>query len=98
MEITEQQFTANLEQMPEQQQVQVVQLIEQNDSEILQSFAASLGVNLSTGEEEAPLDSSEEVGGEPPLLPRERNLQIPILTFLILQPFRAELPLRGQWK
>ena len=75
MEITEQQFTANLEQMPEQQQVQVVQLIEQNDSEILQSFAASLGVNLSMGEEEAPLDSSEEVGGEPPLLPRERNLQ-----------------------
>tara|TARA_R110000822_G_scaffold101708_3_gene228012 strand:- start:585 stop:2165 length:1581 start_codon:yes stop_codon:yes gene_type:complete len=75
MEITEQQFTANLEQMPEQQQVQVVQLIEQNDSKILQSFAASLGVNLSMGEEEAPLDSSEEVGGEPPLLPRERNLQ-----------------------
>ena len=75
MEITEQQFTTNLEQMPEQPQVQVVQLIEQNDSEILQSFAASLGVNLSMGEEEAPLDSSEEVGGEPPLLPRERNLQ-----------------------
>ena len=47
MEITQDQFTANLEQMPEGAQVQVVQLIEQNEPPVLQAFAASLGVTLS---------------------------------------------------
>ena len=40
MEITQDQFTANLEQMPEGAQVQVVQLIEQNEPPVLQAFVA----------------------------------------------------------
>ena len=75
MEITQQQFTSNVGQMAEAQQAQVMQLIEQNEPPVLRAFAASLGVTLTMGEEQAPLAPSEEVGGEPPLLPRERNLQ-----------------------
>jgi len=75
MEITQDQFTSNVGQMAEAQQAQVMQLIEQNEPPVLRAFAASLGVTLTMGEEQAPLAPSEEVGGEPPLLPRERNLQ-----------------------
>lgn len=62
MEITQDQFTANLQQMPQEAQVQVVQIIENNEPPALQAFAASLGVTLSTGEEQ-------------PMTPRERNIQ-----------------------
>jgi spore germination cell wall hydrolase CwlJ-like protein len=62
MEITQDQFTANLQQMPQEAQVQVVQIIENNEPPALQAFAASLGVTLSTGEEQ-------------PMMPGERNLQ-----------------------
>lgn len=62
MEITQDQFTANLQQMPQEAQVQVIQIIENNEPPALQAFAASLGVTLSTGEEQ-------------PMMPGERNLQ-----------------------
>lgn len=75
MDVTQDQFTSNVGQMAEAQQAQVMQLIEQNEPPVLRAFAASLGVTLTMGEEQAPLAPSEEVGGEPPLLPRERNLQ-----------------------
>jgi hypothetical protein len=54
MEITQDQFTANLQQMPQEAQVQVVQIIENNEPPALQAFAMSLGVTLSMGEEPAP--------------------------------------------
>lgn len=78
MEITQDQFTANLEQMPEGAQVQVVQLIEQNEPPVLQAFAASLGITLSMGENQGPMDSPdalEEGGGMGRLSPRERNIE-----------------------
>ena len=78
MEITQDQFTANLEQMPEGAQVQVVQLIEQNEPPVLQAFAASLGITLSMGENQGPMDSPdalEEGGGMGRLSPTERNIQ-----------------------
>ena len=79
MEITQDQFTANLEQMPQQAQVQVVQLIEQNEPPVLQAFAASLGVTLSMGEEpmaEEPMPQEQpsvldEVMAEEPVAPEE---------------------------
>ena len=79
MEITQDQFTANLEQMPEGAQVQVVQLIEQNEPPVLQAFAASLGVTLSMGEEpmaEEPMPQEQpsvldEVMAEEPVAPEE---------------------------
>ena len=60
MEITQDQFTANLQQMPEESQVQVVQLIENNEPPVLQAFAMSLGVTLSMGEEPAPQEPAPE--------------------------------------
>ena len=78
MEITQDQFTANLQQMPEESQVQVVQLIENNEPPVLQAFAMSLGVTLFTGENQGPMDSPddlEEAGGMGRLSPRERNIQ-----------------------
>ena len=60
MEITQYQFTANLQQMPEESQVQVVQLIENNEPPVLQAFAMSLGVTLSMGEEPAPQEPAPE--------------------------------------
>lgn len=79
MEITQDQFTTNLEQMPQQAQVQVVQLIEQNEPPVLQAFAASLGVTLSMGEEpmaEEPMPQEQpsvldEVMAEEPVAPEE---------------------------
>ena len=79
MEITQDQFTANLEQMPQQAQVQVVQLIEQNEPPVLQAFATSLGVTLSMGEEpmaEEPMPQEQpsvldEVMAEEPVAPEE---------------------------
>ena len=79
MEITQDQFTANLEQMPEEAQVQVVQLIEQNEPPVLQAFAASLGVTLLMGEEpmaEEPMAEEQpsvldEVMAEEPVAPEE---------------------------
>ena len=78
MEITQDQFTANLQQMPQEAQVQVVQIIENNEPPALQAFAASLGVTLSTGEDQGPMDSPdalEEAGGMGRLSPRERNIR-----------------------
>ena len=60
MEITQDQFTANLQQMPQESQVQVVQLIENNEPPVLQAFAMSLGVTLSMGEEPAPQEPAPE--------------------------------------
>ena len=79
VEITQDQFTANLEQMPEEAQVQVVQLIEQNEPPVLQAFATSLGVTLSMGEEpmaEEPMPQEQpsvldEVMAEEPVAPEE---------------------------
>ena len=51
MEITQDQFTANMNAMPEEAQVQVIEIIENNEPPALQAFAASLGVTLSMGEE-----------------------------------------------
>ena len=60
MEITQDQFTANLQQMPQESQVQVVQLIENNEPPVLQAFAMSLGVTLSMGEDPAPQEPAPE--------------------------------------
>ena len=60
MEITQDQFTANLQQMPQESQVQVVQLIENNEPPVLKAFAMSLGVTLSMGEEPAPQEPAPE--------------------------------------
>ena len=60
MEITQDQFTANLQQMPQESQVQVVQLIENNEPPVLQAFAMSFGVTLSIGEEPAPQEPAPE--------------------------------------
>jgi spore germination cell wall hydrolase CwlJ-like protein len=60
MEITQDQFTANLQQMPQESQVQVIQLIENNEPPVLQAFAMSLGVTLSMGEEPAPQEPAPE--------------------------------------
>ena len=60
MEITQDQFTANLQQMPQESQVQVVQLIENTEPPVLQAFAMSLGVTLSMGEEPAPQEPAPE--------------------------------------
>ena len=62
MEVTQDQFTAKLQQMSQEAQAQVVQIIENNEPSALQAFAASLGVTLSTGEEQ-------------PMMPGERNMQ-----------------------
>ena len=79
MEITQDQFTANLQQMPQEAQVQVVQIIENNEPPALQAFAASLGVTLSMGEEpmaEEPMPQEQpsvldEVMAEEPVAPEE---------------------------
>ena len=66
MEITQDQFTANLQQMPQEAQVQVVQIIENNEPPALQAFAMSLGVTLSMGEEPAPQEPApQEPAPEP---------------------------------
>ena len=78
MEITQDQFTANLQQMPQEAQVQVVQIIENNEPPALQAFAASLGVTLSTSADQGLMDSPdalEEAGGMGRLSPRERNIR-----------------------
>tara|TARA_A100000172_G_scaffold49942_1_gene31356 strand:+ start:2769 stop:4241 length:1473 start_codon:yes stop_codon:yes gene_type:complete len=78
MEITQDQFTAKMQQMSQEAQAQVVQIIENNEPSALQAFAMSLGVTLSTGENQGPMDSPddlEEAGGMGRLSPRERNIQ-----------------------
>ena len=75
MEITEQQFTANLEQMPEEAQAQVVQIIEANEPPALQAFAMSLGVTLSLSEEEAPM--AEDPMAEA-LMPEDPMAEAPV--------------------
>ena len=79
MEITQDQFTANMNAMPEEAQVQVIEIIENNEPPALQAFAASLGVTLSMGEEpmaEEPMPQEQpsvldEVMAEEPVAPEE---------------------------
>jgi len=76
MEITQDQFTANLQQMPQESQVQVVQLIENNEPPVLQAFAMSLGVTLSMGEEPAPQEPAPEpMPQEPAPEPMQDQMQ-----------------------
>ena len=46
MEVTEQQFTDNLNSMPEAEQESVNTLLDQTDIEALQNFSKALGVTL----------------------------------------------------
>ena len=85
--ITQQEFTANLEQMPEEAQIQVVQLIEENEPPILQAFAMSLGVNLSMGEE--PM-GEEPMGEEQPSVLDEVMTEQPVA---LEEPVPVEAPL-----
>ncbi len=79
MEITQDQFTANLNAMPQEAQVQVIEIIENNEPPALQAFATSLGVTLSMGEEpmaEEPMPQEQpsvldEVMAEEPVAPEE---------------------------
>ena len=78
MEITQDQFTAKMQQMSQEAQAQVVQIIENNEPSALQAFAMSLGVTLSTSADQGLMDSPEaleEAGGMGRLSPRERNIQ-----------------------
>ena len=74
MEITQDQFTANMNGMPQEAQVQVIEIIENNEPPALQAFAASLGVTLSMGEEPMPQEQPsvlDEVMAEEPVAPEE---------------------------
>ena len=91
MEITEQQFTANLEQMPEEAQIQVVQIIEANEPPALQAFAMSLGVTLSLSEEEAPM--AEDPMAEA-LMPEDPMAEAPVPEAPV--PEEAASPMQDQ--
>ena len=105
VEITQDQFTANLEQMPEEAQVQVVQLIEQNEPPVLQAFAASLGVTLSMGEEpmaeepmpqEQPSVLDEVMAEEPVALEEPAPVEAPLPEASPMQDQMQQLALGDQ--
>lgn len=105
VEITQDQFTANLEQMPEEAQVQVVQLIEQNEPPVLQAFATSLGVTLSMGEEpmaeepipqEQPSVLDEVMAEEPVALEEPAPVEAPLPEASPMQDQMQQLALGDQ--
>jgi len=60
MEVTEQQFTDNLNSMPEAEQESVNTLLDQTDIEALQNFSKALGVTLIFSDEGEPTEVVEE--------------------------------------
>lgn len=66
MEVTEQQFTDNLNSMPEAEQESVNTLLDQTDIEALQNFSKALGITLIFSDEGEPTEVVEEVITEEP--------------------------------